>query len=137
MADPPVPAGLPADTPPAQLVEAITRERKQNPDRHPPGFYDQVLEWVEHPDETVREAAIHFLGRHFQHRSHAQVLLEMLVADPVIAVRKAAADCLGGVFRATRNREVCEVLAGAARNTEEEAMVRTAAFAAIKRINGY
>ena len=133
MAEPPVPP----DASPAQLAAILNRARRQAVEQHPPGLYEQALEWLDHPDENVRQEAIHFLGRHFRQRRDAQVLLEMVVADAGAAVRKAAADCLGGVFRATRNREVNEVLATAARNPQEEAPVRTAAYAAIRRINGY
>ena len=128
---------VPRDPSPAKLAAGIARARLQPPDQHLPGFYEQVLEWLDHPDETVREEAILFLGRHIRQRSDAQALLETLAGDPSVSVRKAAADCLGGVFRATRNRQVCEVLGGVTRNKEEEGPVRAAAFAAIKRINGY
>ena len=130
-------APLRPDASPAELASILARIRQQPAEQHPPGFYDQALAWLNHSHETVREQAIVFLGRHFRQRRDAQPLLEMVVADPSASVRKAAADCLGGVFRATRNLQVNEVLAIAARSTQEEGAVRAAAFAAIKRINGY
>ncbi len=129
--------GSPPQASPQELAAAIAHTRLLPADRHPPGFYEQTLGWLNHPDEAVREQAILFVGRHFRQRSDAQPLLEILVADPTLSVRKAAADCLGGVFRATRNRQVNEVLATATRNTEEDGSVRAAAYAAIRRINGY
>lgn len=121
----------------SNLAEKIKQVRRDPSKDHPPGFYEQVLDWLHHSDATVRREALLFLGHHLRQRSDAQELLEMVAADPDPEVRKMAADCLGGVFRSTRHQRVNEVLAAAAKNTEEEGQVRAAAYAAIKRINGY
>ncbi len=133
MAEAQTPAGPSVE----ELVERLARARRQPADQHPPGFFEQALELLHHSDDKVREEAVRFLGRHFRQRSDAQVLLEMVVADSSAPVRKSAAECLGGIFRSTRNRQVNEVLAPVAQNKEEDAEVRAAAYAAIKRINGY
>ncbi len=61
----------------------------------------------------------------------------MVVDDPDSQVRATAAECLGGIFRRSRNREANAVLADIVRNTGEEGAVRAAAMAAIRRVNGY
>ncbi len=103
----------------------------------PTGFYEQARESLRHPDSGVRAEAVRFLGRHFQKRTEAMVLLEMVVLDSSSLVRRLAADCLGGIFRATRDRRVNEVLGSVAKNVEEDRDVRAAAYAAIRRINGH
>ena len=130
-------AGTPGGESAAELAVRLARVRQQTADRHPPGFYEQVTEWLQHPDAAVREEAVRFLGRHFRERSDGQVLLEMVMADPSPEVRKWSAKCLGGVFRSTCIRQVTQVLAAASNNPDEDGEVRAAAYAAIRRINGY
>jgi hypothetical protein len=138
----PAPAQITVAEPPPPPVESETATRiasmRHAPaEQHPPGFYEKVLDWLHDEDPRVREEAVRFLARHWRDRDDAAHLLEMVLRDTEAEVRLAAAECLGGVFRATRNREVDEQLAGVARNAEEEAKVRAAAYAAIRRINGY
>lgn len=130
-------AGAPAGPSPVELAERLARVRRRPADQHPPGFYEEAAEWLHHPDERVRAEAVRFLGRHFRQRGDAQVLLEMVAADSSALLRKLAAECLGGIFRSTRNRHVNEVLAGVAKDAEQEGEVRAAAYTAIRRINGY
>jgi vesicle coat complex subunit len=61
----------------------------------------------------------------------------MVVDDPDTQVRATAAECLGGIFRRSRNREANAILAAVTRNQEEDGAVRAAALAAIRRVNGY
>ena len=128
---------------PSASAEAADLAGKLDTMRHvpvaeqPPGFYQRSLEWLHHPEPVVRQEAARFLGRHCQQSSDVEPLVAMVVSDNHPAVRKAAADCLGGVFRATRNRRINEVLAGVAKNPDEQPPVRSSAYAAIKRINGY
>jgi hypothetical protein len=138
----PAPAQITVAEPPPPPVESETATRiasmRHAPaEQHPPGFYEKVLDWLHDEDPRVREESVRFLARHWRDRDDAAHLLEMVLRDTEAEVRLAAAECLGGVFRATRNREVDEQLAGVARNAEEEARVRAAAYAAIRRINGY
>ena len=81
----------------------------------PEGLYEEAVESLQHPDAAVRQEAVVFLGRHLRKRDDAQVLLEMVAADPSPEVRKLSAQCLGGIFRSTRNRQVNQVLAEAAK----------------------
>ena len=103
-----------------ELAEKLARARQEPAERHPPGFYEQATEWLQHPDATVRREAVRFLGRHFRKRSDAQVVLEMVAADPSPEVRTCAAQCLGGIFRSTRDHQVNQVLAATTRNREED-----------------
>ncbi len=136
---PPAPpeAPAPARSPTLDLVEKLGRMRRSPAEQHPAGFYERVMEWLRHPEWEVREEAVRFLGRHCRQRSDAQVLLEVVAADPSAAVRLAAAECLGGIFRKTRDREVSEALAAIAQNTAEDPDVRAVAYAAMKRVSGY
>ena len=122
---------------PPSIAEQIATWRHQPAEEHPPDAYDKVLEWLNDADPHVRREAALFLARHLRSRDEAQVILDLLDSDPNPDVRKAAAESLGGVFRLTRNREVCEVLARVAKDDEEDGLVRAAAYAAIKRINGH
>ncbi len=131
--DPEAPAGPSAQ----ELADRLARARRQPADVLPTGFYEQARESLRHPDSGVRAEAVRFLGRHFQKRTEAMVLLEMVVLDSSSLVRRLAADCLGGIFRATRDRRVNEVLGSVAKNVEEDRDVRAAAYAAIRRINGH
>ncbi len=116
---------------------SIERMRHAPAEQHPSGFYEKVLGWLHDGDARVREQAVRFLARHCRQHDDAEHLIEMVAHDPDAEVRQAAADCLGGVFRQSRNREVNEVLAAVARNSDEEGPVRAAAYAAIRRVNGY
>ncbi len=128
--------GTPSDRYDAELVGRLARARQQAAERHPEGLYEEAVESLQHPDAAVRQEAVVFLGRHLRKRDDAQVLLEMVAADPSPEVRKLSAQCLGGIFRSTRNRQVNQVLAEAAKNPDEDAAVRAMAYAAIRRING-
>lgn len=127
----------PASAEANDLADKLDSMRRVALPQQPPGFYERTLEWLHHPEPLVRQEATRYLARHCQQTSDVQALETMVVSDGHPAVRKAAADCLGGVFRATRNRNVNELLATVARNPDEHAQVRSAAYAAIKRINGY
>lgn len=121
----------------SELVRRLERARRQPSTQLPAGFYDQAVGFLDHAEAEVREEAMRFLAQHCRQRSDAQVLLTMVEADPSPAVRRVAAECLGGIFRNTRNREALEALAAVVRNPQEDGYVRGAAMAAIKRINGY
>ncbi len=127
----------PSDRYNAELAGRLARARQQAAERHPEGLYEEAVESLQHPDAAVRQEAVVFLGRHLRKRDDAQVLLKMVAADPSPEVRKLSAQCLGGIFRSTRNRQVNEVLAEAAKKPDEDAAVRAMAYAAIRRINGY
>ena len=129
--------GTPSGESAAELAARLARVRQQTADRHPPGFHEQVIEWLQHPEAAVREEAVRFLARHFRERADGQVLLEMVAADPSPEVRTWSAKCLGGVFRSSRDRQVNQVLAAVSNNPDEDGEVRGAAYAAIRRINGY
>lgn len=105
-------------------------------DELPAGAYEQVLDLISEADPHVRKEAALFLARHLRSRDESQIILDILDSDPNPEVRKAAADCLGGLFRLTRDRNVSEVLTKIAKDEEEDGSVRGAAYAAIKRIHG-
>jgi len=111
--------------------------RHQPADQHPPGFYEKNKEWLRHESPEVRCAALRYLAQHCRQHSDAETLLKMVVDDPDAQVRATAAECLGGIFRRSRNREANAVLAAVTRNQEEEGAVRAAALAAVRRVNGY
>lgn len=121
----------------SKVAAGIERMRHTPADQQPPGFYGQVLDWLHDADPQVRKEAVRYLAKHCANHDDAAHLLEMVARDSDPEVRRAAAECLGGIFRAMRNREAAEVLAEVARNSEEEGAVRAAAYAAIRRINGY
>lgn len=130
-------SGADAGPPPAELVRLLERARRQPSTQHPAGFYERAIGLLDHAEAEVREEALRFLAQHCRQRTDAQVLLTMVEADANAAVRRAAAECLGGIFRNTRNRETLGALAAVVRNPQEDGLVRGAAMAAIKRINGY
>ena len=132
---PPPPAPTELETLP--LEEKIEAMRHQPADQHPPGFYEKNKEWLRHESPEVRCAALRYLAQHCRQHSDAETLLKMVVDDPDAPVRATAAECLGGIFRRSRNREANAVLAAVTRNQEEEGAVRAAALAAIRRVNGY
>jgi HEAT repeat protein len=119
------------------IAEQIAERRRQHSDQHPPGFYEKVLDWLNDPDHEVRREAVLYLARHLRSREEAGVIVDLLDSDPNVEVRKAAAECVGGVFRATRNRGVLEVLARVSKDSDEDGQVRAAAYQAIKKINAY
>lgn len=124
-----------ADTP--SIAEQIADWRRKPADEHPAGFYEKVLDWLNDPDHEARREAVLYLARHLRSRDEASVIIDLLDSDPNAEVRKAAAECLGGVFRATRNRDVLEILARVSKDSDEDGLVRAGAYHAIKKINGY
>jgi HEAT repeat protein len=117
------------------LAQQIAQTRRLPPEKHPRGFYELTLEWLNDPQDDVRREALLYLARHLRQRADAQAMLDMVVGDWNADVRRIAAECLGGVFRNSRNTAVAEVLARVSRNANEDRAVRAAANAAIKRIN--
>lgn len=132
---PPPPAPTELETLP--LEEKIEAMRHQPANQHPPGFYEKTKDWLRHESPEVRRAALRYLAQHCRQHSDAETLLKMVVDDPDTQVRATAAECLGGIFRRSRNREANAVLAAVTRNQEEEGTVRAAALAAVRRVNGY
>ena len=130
---PPTPTDLEA-LPLGQKIEAM---RHQPANQHPLGFYEKTKDWLRHESPEVRGAALRYLAQHCRQHSDAETHLKMVVDDPDTQVRATAAECLGGIFRRSRNREANAVLAAVSRNQEEEGAVRAAALAAIRRVNGY
>jgi len=130
---PPTPTEL-ETLPLEQKIEAM---RHQPADQHPLGFYEKTKDWLRHESPEVRGAALRYLAQHCRQHSDAETHLKMVVDDPDTQVRATAAECLGGIFRRSRNREANAVLAAVSRNQEEEGAVRAAALAAIRRVNGY
>jgi len=130
---PPTPTEL-ETLPLEQKIEAM---RHQPVDQHPLGFYEKTKDWLRHESPEVRGAALRYLAQHCRQHSDAETHLKMVVDDPDTQVRATAAECLGGIFRRSRNREANAVLAAVSRNQEEEGAVRAAALAAIRRVNGY
>lgn len=127
---------IPVDAEAVQLADKIEAMRHQPAAQHPPGFYEKTHEWLRHEAPPVRRAAAHYLARHCRQHADAEALLDMVVHDSEASVRATAAECLGGIFRQSRNREANDVLAAVTRDRQEEGAVRAAALAAIKRING-
>ncbi len=119
-----------------QIALRIEQMRHAPASEHPAGFYEKVQQWLRHDDWHVREEAVRFFAKHCQSLSDAAPLLDMLTSDRSVEVRRASAECLGGLYRATRNRPANEKLADVARNADEDETVRAAAYAAIRRING-
>jgi hypothetical protein len=130
---PPTPTEL-ETLPLEQKIEAM---RHQPANQHPLGFYEKTKDWLRHESPEVRGAALRYLAQHCRQHSDAETHLKMVVDDPDTQVRATAAECLGGIFRRSRNREANAVLAAVTRNQEEEGAVRAAALAAIRRVNGY
>jgi HEAT repeat protein len=132
---PPPPTPTELETLP--LEEKIEAMRHQPANQHPLGFYEKTKDWLRHESPEVRRAALRYLAQHCRQHSDAETHLKMVVDDPDTQVRATAAECLGGIFRRSRNREANAVLAAVTRNQEEEGAVRAAALAAIRRVNGY
>ena len=130
---PPTPTEL-ETLPLEQKIEAM---RHQPANQHPLGFYEKTKDWLRHESPEVRRAALRYLAQHCRQHSDAETHLKMVVDDPDTQVRATAAECLGGIFRRSRNREANAVLAAVSRNQEEDGAVRAAALAAIRRVNGY
>lgn len=121
---------------PNEIAERIAGWRHIDASQHPEGLYETVFEWINSEDEEVRHEALLFLGRHLKQLSDAQVILDIVTADPSERMRRSAADALGGIFRNTHDRRVAGVLAVIAQSDSEAGAVRAAALGAIRRING-